>query len=1069
MTTTEFLENRPLYYNTLEECIINSKKMQLTSNPKYPFFKQGVFHAGDKEQFELFRDKSNGSICVTEINMKNNIFYNKNINDYSFYNNLNSDSVDNTFNYIFYKFKKGIFLKIKDGKVVVFLPFSNVKFINEWSDKIQIDPKYSNLIDFFRNIYISNNDSRFDPKYINKNIKNWYANNCLLRSEFPINEKDTSVSQLKDMFVTLCSEREVPDIELFINKRDFPLLKKNLTEPYEDIFGENIPLISHNHKNNYSPILSHSITEDFADLPLPTAKDWERVNPDKYFFGQCSNIFNEFNISWELKIPIAVFRGSSTGCGVTIDSNIRLKLSYMSSLKKLDVDNLPYLDAGITKWNYRPKKLKGEKYLKFLESTKLPFSLVPYMSIYDQSKYKYIINVDGNVSAYRLSDELNTGSVILLVKSKYRLWFTPLLKPYIHYVPVKEDLSDIYIQISWCKNNDNKCREIANNAKEFYKKYLQRDGIFDYLQSLLYKLKNNMGVYLYTYITPSEIQFKDEMLSFSKKFPDNDYKLQSLSDIPVQERSFSLLQGINWVINYILSKQINIPYYFPRKSIIYSTKVSTIFLHSFMDKDIIVFKDNVNVLKNKHELFIGQKAVNNILKSIPNFAYTYGYVTSSNNECILLQERLVGLSLKDYILSSNFNIKTLIMILAQLSLVLQFSLNTCGFSHNNMISDNILLQFLQFNIINDYSIDLGIVYSVNTNIIPYIIDYGKSSMIYNFIHHSYDDIFSLKVGKDISTLVKNCLSLVLNRSMNKQELYYVFKISEYFKSFNKVNDIKYFLTGDDIVNKEPIYFFYHLQKILDMNNINKKTSVIYTMNNGNSKQVFDYCFSPTIEKKIESFTNLFKNFKMCSIPQPTDKLNIYYVAQNFYNNLISTYNLFIKFIERNDLDIKYADSSVVKYLDFVYKNKLTNTKPTSFEFIVDKSYNSFIPTPYTENDFNLPNKIFELLKLTGNLENIFEKNAMLKTIYNYGGNKFTMSKDDKIFYSQEYVKVPVINLLNNKANIDTIKYYSKIVFKKDKKILSKNINDTIILNCKDKMFYAKNYLKNYEKIIKIEI
>ncbi len=35
----------------------------------------------------------------------------------------------------------------------------------------------------------------------------------------------------------------------------------------------------------------------------------------------------------------------------------------------------------------------------------------------EQSKYKYIINIDGHVSAFRLSLEMSMGCCILLVKS----------------------------------------------------------------------------------------------------------------------------------------------------------------------------------------------------------------------------------------------------------------------------------------------------------------------------------------------------------------------------------------------------------------------------------------------------------------------------------------------------------------------------------------------------------------------------------------------------------------------------------------------------------------------------
>ncbi len=42
--------------------------------------------------------------------------------------------------------------------------------------------------------------------------------------------------ELRHMLDTLCAEREVPDVEFFLNKRDFPMLKADLTEPYDFLY-----------------------------------------------------------------------------------------------------------------------------------------------------------------------------------------------------------------------------------------------------------------------------------------------------------------------------------------------------------------------------------------------------------------------------------------------------------------------------------------------------------------------------------------------------------------------------------------------------------------------------------------------------------------------------------------------------------------------------------------------------------------------------------------------------------------------------------------------------------------
>ena len=58
-------------------------------------------------------------------------------------------------------------------------------------------------------------------------------------------------------------------------------------------------------------------------------------------------------------------------------------------------------------------------------------------------------------------------------------------------------MSDLLEIIQWCKDNDQKAKTIANNALEFHKKYLTKDGVLNYLQFVLVNIKNQVGSYKY--------------------------------------------------------------------------------------------------------------------------------------------------------------------------------------------------------------------------------------------------------------------------------------------------------------------------------------------------------------------------------------------------------------------------------------------------------------------------------------------------------------------------------------------------------------------------------------------
>jgi len=156
------------------------------------------------------------------------------------------------------------------------------------------------------------------------------------------------------------------------------------------------------------------------------------------------------------------------------------------------VDGVPFLDAGVVKWNVRDRKEQG-KPMTFIKSADFKFGLVPRIPMYEQVKYKYHIYVDGHCAANRYASMMPLGAVILKVASITKadhIWYFPMLIPYdieaggpsnADHIPVKADLSDLHTVISWCKTHDDECKKIASNAGEFYEKLVSKEGLLDYL------------------------------------------------------------------------------------------------------------------------------------------------------------------------------------------------------------------------------------------------------------------------------------------------------------------------------------------------------------------------------------------------------------------------------------------------------------------------------------------------------------------------------------------------------------------------------------------------------------
>lgn len=740
------------YFDTKEKAIQYAKRRERKqTNPRYRNFCQTHFTAGDVEQFEKNRNSTNvgsdGKMRLTEINnINDNVFWGtclkkENKEYFEGYFNLDVNSVSNTFNYMFHKFKKGIFVKIVNNKVDVFLPFSKVGFTNEYVEKLRFDPgMYTSMDNFLA--HVSELEGRpYDSHKIDKNRSRWYANNYLIRNEYPSSESDTNVSAIKNMLETLCEEREVPDIEFFVNRRDFPVLKRNGTEPYHHIWDDmNKPLISYKYEN-YAPILSMCVdsANEYADVCIPTHEDWVRVMAlEQKWFPKAVRPYDiKFDVEWKDKKAVAVFRGSSTGEGTTVDTNMRLKIADLS---------LRYgekLDAGITSWNVRPRKLYGKRYLETLDWKRMGLKLVKPLSPYEQSKYKYIVNIDGHVSAFRLSLEFSMGSVILMPKSKWKMWFSDLLEPYVHYVPVYDDLENLIDQIEWCIDNDEECERIAANARAFYDKYLSKSSILDFLQLRLIELKRVNGIYLYNWATFSDVQLERQLQStmFEK------------SIMPVEnvkkEKLFCNKTGIVWRCGNIVYKET---------------------------------EDKCKVKEYIHEAFVGVMGINKLIEDteIRVFNEVLGYEDKK-----VYSKYVDGKVLQKYIeeIGGSFRVSDLILVMTEIALALEIAQNKCMFVHGDVAPWNIIIR--KDNSPRSYSIK-GKHYVCSSIYVPVLIDYGKSHVLVNGMKYgspSLDgkDIIKTSSVFDVISMILTCLSTLTKRhnrgrlsKKDEEDIVYVF-------------------------------------------------------------------------------------------------------------------------------------------------------------------------------------------------------------------------------------------------------------------------------------------------------
>lgn len=119
------------------------------------------------------------------------------------------------------------------------------------------------------------------------------------------------------------------------------------------------------------------------------------------------------------------------------------------------------------------------KHLKYTKYMSLP-ELV--------SNYSMLIDIEGRGYSGRLKYLLWSHRPVLLIDRPHHEYFYEHLLPWVHYIPVKRDLSDIVEKIMWCKSNPTKAQEIADNAYEFSKKHLTREACFKKWNEILEKI-----------------------------------------------------------------------------------------------------------------------------------------------------------------------------------------------------------------------------------------------------------------------------------------------------------------------------------------------------------------------------------------------------------------------------------------------------------------------------------------------------------------------------------------------------------------------------------------------------
>ncbi|CAG5117018.1 unnamed protein product [Candidula unifasciata] len=164
---------------------------------------------------------------------------------------------------------------------------------------------------------------------------------------------------------------------------------------------------------------------------------------------------------WEKKEDQAFFRGSRTSA----------ERDPLILLSRAEPD---LVDAQYTK-NQAWKSEEDTLYRPPAAEVKLE----------DHCKYRYLFNFRGVAASFRLKHLFLCNSTVFHVGSEWLEFFYPALKPWVHYIPVKSDLSNARELILFAKENQAIVQGIAERGRRFIMEHLRMEDITCYWKKLL--------------------------------------------------------------------------------------------------------------------------------------------------------------------------------------------------------------------------------------------------------------------------------------------------------------------------------------------------------------------------------------------------------------------------------------------------------------------------------------------------------------------------------------------------------------------------------------------------------
>ena len=316
-----------------------------------------------------------------------------------------------TMQYFWTYCRTGIFVSVRNGSLELFVPFCNMDYRNTWPEHVR---------------------QSFSPSRTLLPPEAWWLNGWVICDEIPDDLwGDHWVTTIRNMVRECCLG---VDGDFIINKRDTPMVRKDGGDPMNPFTFVKVV-----DPHMLLPVFSFYSGPHHYDIACPLAKEWADHKGKVYAQKVPRTVEPPLvDLYWAYKEDMVVFRGSTTGTGQrTMLSKVQCKyadIKFTSCNRRRKIDpqthrEVPHVPVDASRANFMPMNRQ-------------------------QEEYKFSLYINGHSAPDRAARLFNGSQVVIKVDSMpsdigCELWFTPMLMPFVHYIPVRRDLADLERMAKW--------------------------------------------------------------------------------------------------------------------------------------------------------------------------------------------------------------------------------------------------------------------------------------------------------------------------------------------------------------------------------------------------------------------------------------------------------------------------------------------------------------------------------------------------------------------------------------------------------------------------------------------